>query len=754
MLDILRKIVQEVNDARDLRQVLDIILRRVQETLQVDVCSVYLSDHETRYNLLMATVGLNPAAVGKVRLSFDEGIVGRVTKRAEPVNLDDAPTHPDYKYVPESGEDPYHAFVGVPIIHQRDVMGVLVVQQRVQRRFDDNDVSFLVTLAAHIAGAISHAAASGQLRNQPDSERPAARWYDGQIGAPGVGVGRAAEIVSAADLRTIPDRAVADPEAEVKLFLQALDTVREEIRRLHRGLGDKVAEAGALFDAYLMLLSGEGIENDTVARIRAGNWAPGALRAVIDEHAQVFAAMDDPYLRERAEDIRDLGARILLRLRAPGDEGPRTYPEQTILIGSEISAAQLIEVPRERLVAVVSGRGSAASHMAILARALGVPAVMGVSDMPSGGLDGEEIIVDGYRGRICLRPQIALQREYQRLAREERELESDLQGLRDQPSVTSDGVRMPLFVNTSLLSEIEPALRSGTEGVGLYRTEIPFLVRDRFPAEEEQLKSYRQILEMFHPRPVTLRTLDIGGDKPLPYFSWEEDNPFLGWRGIRVTLDHPEIFRVQLRAMLRADIGLGNLRVMFPMISALGELDEAVQLIDQTVAELREEGHEARRPPLGAMVEVPAALYLVDEMAQLVDFLSVGTNDLTQYLLAVDRNNPRVARMYQSVSPVVLRVLAQLVTAARSAGRPVTVCGEMAGDPAGALLLLGLGVDGLSMNVASLPRVKWLVRSFSGHEAQQLAQRALQMRDAAAVLQQVNAAIEERGLGGLIRAGK
>lgn len=754
MLEVLRKIVQEVNDARDLGQVLDIILRRVQETLSVDVCSVYLSDHETRQNMLMATVGLNPEAVGKVRLAFDEGIVGRVTKRAEPVSIDDAPSHPDYKYVPESGEDPFHAFVGVPIIYQRDVMGVLVVQQRAQRRFDDNDVSFLVTLAAHIAGAIGHAAASGQLPNHKDGGHSTGRWYEGLIGATGVGVGHAVEIVSGADLRSVPDRQTDNQDVEVQRFCKALAEVREEIERLRSGLGEKVTEAQALFDAYLLLLSGEGIENDTIARIRDGNWAPGALRAVIDEHARVFAAMDDPYLRERAEDIRDLGARILLRMHSPGRDQLRNYPEHTVLVGSEITAAHLVEVPRDRLVGMVSGRGSAASHVAILARALGVPAVMGASDLPSGRLDGEQLIVDGYRGRIYIRPQVTLLREYQRLAREEQELASDLQVLRDESPVTTDGVHLPLYVNTSLLSEIEPALRCGSEGVGLYRTEIPFLVRDSFPTEEEQLRSYRHILEVFHPRPVTLRTLDIGGDKPLPYFTWDEDNPFLGWRGIRVTLDHPEIFRVQLRAMLRADIGLGNMRVMFPMISTVEELEEATRLVEETVAELNEEGFEAKRPQLGAMIEVPAALYLVEELTALVDFLSVGTNDLTQYLLAVDRNNPRVAKMYRSMHPVVLRALANLIEAAHRAGKPISVCGEMAGDPAGALWLLGMGIDGLSMNVASLPRIKWLVRSFAREEARHLAQRALRVHDDRSVQLQFNTAIEMRGLGGLVRAGK
>ncbi len=754
MLEALHKIVQEVNAARDLHQVLDIILRHVQAALKVDVCSVYLADPDAKQHVLMATVGLNPTAVGRVRIPFEEGIVGRVASRGEPVNLDNAPTHPDFKFVPGSGEEPYHAYLGVPIIHQRDVLGVLVVQQSRERRFEDDDVSFLVTLAAHIAGAVMHAEISGLLRNGPGELLQGECRLQGSGGAPGVAVGQAVEVYGAADLRAVPDRTVTDIDAEVEGFRAALREVREEIEQLRNSFGDTVAEAGALFDAYLLLLSGEGIENDTIDRIREGHWAPGALRQVIDEHASVFAAMEDPYLRERAEDIRDLGARLLVRLKRSEQSVANDYPTNTILIGDELGAAQLAEVPREHLVAVVSGKGSTTSHVAILARAMGVPAVMGVAGLPLGQLDGEKAIVDGYRGRVYVRPAAALSSEYQRLAREEQELTADLQGLRDELSVTTDGFRLPLLVNTGLLSDIEPALRSGTEGVGLYRTEIPFLVRDSFPSEDEQFKNYRQILKVFHPRPVTLRTLDIGGDKPLPYFYWEEENPYLGWRGMRVTLDHPEIFRIQLRAMLRADVGLGNMRVMFPMITTASELAEALELLDETVAELCEDGLEVIRPPIGAMIEVPSILYEIETVAKQVDFFSVGTNDLTQYLMAVDRNNPRVAKMYASMHPIVLRALSGLVREAHRAYKHVSVCGEMAGNPAAALVLLGLGVDNLSMNVASLPRIKWLVRSFSRKEAVELADKVVRMDDSDTVLRFTHHVIEERGLGGLIRAGK
>ncbi len=753
MLETLRQIVLEVSETTDLHQALDIILRRVRQALGVDVCSVYLSDYDLRRHVLMATSGLNPSAVGTVSLEFEQGVVGMVATRGEPVNLDDAPSHPAYKYIPGSGEEPYHAFLGVPVIHQRKVLGVLVVQQREERRFSDDDVSFMLTLAAQIAGAISHAEASGRLANQSGPAGGGERAFDGLPGAPGVGVGQALVVFPAADLRAVPDKLAVDVGDELAAFERALGEVRAEIEHARAELLQGAPEADALFEAYRLLLSGEGIELDTVARIRAGSWAPGALRAVIEEHAKVFSNMEDAYLRERAEDIRDLGARVLLRLRAD-ERGAPDYPAATVLVGAELSAADILQVPRERLVGIISGRGSANSHVAILARALGVPAVMGVDGLSAGKLEGKELIVDGYRGRLYVDPGVALKREYLRLEREEQELVADLQGLRDQPPVTRDGRHVGLYVNTALISDVEPALRSGTEGVGLYRSEIPFLVRDGFPSEDEQFKNYRQILKAFHPRPVVMRTLDIGGDKPLPYFNWEEDNPFLGWRGVRVALDHPELFRVQLRAMLRADVGLGNMRLLFPMVSGRAELAEVVQLIDATTEELIASGLEVRRPPLGAMIEVPSAIYEIKGMAELVDFFSVGTNDLTQYLLAVDRNNPRVAKLFDPLHPAVLHALQQITTSAHAVGRPVTVCGEMAGEPAAALLLLGMGLDGFSMNVASLPRIKWLVRSFAYSEAVEILNQALGCGSSATVLDIAHEAIEAHGLGGLIRAGR
>jgi phosphotransferase system enzyme I (PtsP) len=399
-------------------------------------------------------------------------------------------------------------------------------------------------------------------------------------------------------------------------------------------------------------------------------------------------------------------------------------------------------------------RSSALSHTAIMARALGVPAVMGVGDLPLAHLEGASIVVDGYQGRIFIEPTPTIRKEYERLIHQEEQLTAALEELRDLPAKTPDGVRVPLYVNTGLLSDLVSACGCGAEGIGLHRTEFPFMIRESFPGEDEQYQIYRQILETFAPKPVTLRTLDVGGDKALPYFSIQEDNPYLGWRGIRVTLDHPEIFLTQVRAMLRANAGLGNLQVLFPMISHVAELDEAMTLLERAYQGLAAEGLLAARARVGAMIEVPSAVYLTGVLAARVDFLSIGTNDLTQYLLAVDRNNARVANLYDSLHPAVIDAVYHIVQRAHQRGKPVSVCGEMAGNPGAALLLLGMGIDGLSMSAASLPRVKWAIRSTSQRQARELLERVLALEDEGAVHVLLNDALERAGLGALVWPGK
>lgn len=754
MLETLSRIVQAVSTASDLDEAARIIVRRVKEAMGVNMCSVFLTDESAGQYVLMATDGLAPSAVGQVRLAQGEGLVGFVGEHQEPLNVPDAPVHPRFRFVPGVGEEGFRAFLGVPIIHRGQVMGVLIAQRTEATAFSENESSFLVTIAAQLAGVINHAAMDGSVGKLLEEGTREARFLPGIPGASGVVVGTIAVVFPQATLESVPNRPVTDFAIESEAFRSAVARAQEELQSGGAQLSAKLpAEEQALFDAYVMLAGSESLVSNTVQRIEAGNWAPGALRDTIAEHAAVFEQMEDPYLRARAEDIRAIGRHILVRLQ-PDRHAARAYPHRCVLLGEEISVAEIAAVPAERLAGIVCTGGSALSHTAILARGLGVPAVMGLGELSVGPLDGREVAVDGYQGRVYIQPSASLRDEYRRLAAEETALNKGLEALRELPAETPDGARVALYINGGLLADIPAALEAGAEGVGLYRTEFAFMARESFPGEDELYRTYRKALILFAPRPVTMRTLDVGGDKPLPYFKVEEANPFLGWRGIRVTTDHPEILLTQFRAMLRANVGLGNLRILLPMVSKMEEVDRAAGLLDRAHRELLEEGWSSTKPLLGVMIETPASVYQIAALVRRVDFFSIGTNDLTQYLLVVDRNNALVAGLFDSLHPAVLRAIDQVVEEAHHWGKSVSVCGEMAGDPTAALMLLGMGVEGLSMSGPDLPRVKQVIRTFSQAHARQLVDQILLLEDANEVRVLLTDALDRAGLGGLVRAGQ
>ncbi|PVZ42989.1 phosphoenolpyruvate--protein phosphotransferase [Pseudomonas sp. CC120222-01a] len=754
MLNTLRKIVQEVNSAKDLKTALGIIVLRVKEAMGSQVCSVYLLDPETNRFVLMATEGLNKRSIGKVSMAPNEGLVGLVGTREEPLNLENAADHPRYRYFAETGEEKFASFLGAPIIHHRRVVGVLVIQQKERRQFDEGEEAFLVTMSAQLAGVIAHAEATGSIRGLGRQGKgiQEARFV-GVPGSPGAAVGRAVVMLPPADLEVVPDKTVDDIDAELKLFNNALEGVRADMRKLSAKLATQLRpEERALFDVYLMMLEDAALGGEVVEVIKTGQWAQGALRQVVGEHVNRFELMDDDYLRERASDVKDLGRRLLAYLQEARSQS-LVYADNTILVSEELTPAMLGEVPEGKLVGLVSVLGSGNSHVAILARAMGIPTVMGLVDLPYSKVDGIEMIVDGYKGEVFTNPSDVLRKQYSEVVEEERQLAQGLDALRELPCVTPDGHRMPLWVNTGLLADVARAQQRGAEGVGLYRTEVPFMINQRFPSEKEQLAIYREQLAAFHPLPVTMRTLDIGGDKALSYFPIKEENPFLGWRGIRVTLDHPEIFLVQTRAMLKASEGLNNLRILLPMISGIHELEEALHLIHRAWGEVRDEGTDVPMPPVGVMVEIPAAVYQTKELARQVDFLSVGSNDLTQYLLAVDRNNPRVADLYDYLHPAVLQALNTVVRDAHGEGKPVSICGEMAGDPAAAILLMAMGFDSLSMNATNLPKVKWMLRQVNMSKAKELLVEALSHDNPQVIHSSLQLALKNLGLARMIGPG-
>ena len=509
----------------------------------------------------------------------------------------------------------------------------------------------------------------------------------------------------------------------------------------------------AIFDLYSHLLSDARLRRELFAEVDKGSVAEWAVKKVIEKFAEQFAALTDGYLKERAGDLRALGQRLLFHLDDT-IQGANAWPKRFVLVADELSATTLAELPQDRLAGVVVRDGAANSHAAIMVRALGIPTVMGADIQPS-VLHRRTLVVDGYRGELLVDPEPVLLQEYQRLISEENELSKLAEDDVNLPAQLKSGERIKVMLNAGLSPEHEEKLGSRIDGIGLYRTEIPFMLQSGFPSEEEQVAQYQGMLQMFNDKPVTLRTLDVGADKQLPYMPISEENPCLGWRGIRITLDQPEIFLIQVRAMLRANAATGNLSILLPMVTSIDEIDEAKRLIERAGREVEEMiGYAIPKPRIGVMLEVPSMVFMLPQLANRVDFISVGTNDLTQYILAVDRNNTRVASIYDSLHPAMLRALAMIAREAEQHGLDLRLCGEMAGDSMCVAIPIGLGFRHLSMNGRSVARVKYLLRHIEIEDARELAERSLDAQMAAEVRHQVAAFMERRGMGGLIRGGR
>jgi len=748
MLTRLREIVEKVAMAASLNDALDVLVNETCLAMDTEVCSVYLADNDRRCYYLMATRGLKKPRGRTITLAFDQGIVGLVGRLPDPINLADAQSHPSFKYIPAVKEDLFRSFLGVPIIHRRQLLGVLVIQQREHRQFDESEESFLVTLATQLAAILSQAQLNvlyGRFRQTRVRALAA---------SPGVAIGIGWQDSSQPSLEHVYMASTLDTVRERERLTRALEDAGAEFRRFSkRFTASAQKESAAIFDLYSHLLNDARLKRELFAQIDQGAVAEWAVKKVVEEFAAQFASLQDTYLRERGSDLRALGQRLVFHLDDT-IQGNTQWPERFILVADELTATLLAEVPQDRLAGVVVRDGAANSHAAILVRAMGVPTIMGADIQPA-LLSQRQLIVDGYRGELLIDPEPVLVAEYKRLISEEMELSQRAEDDVDQPAALKSGERVKVMLNAGLSADHEKLFGSRVDGVGLYRTEIPFMLQSGFPSEEEQVAQYQGMLQLFPQKPVTLRTLDIGSDKQLPYMPISEENPCLGWRGIRITLDQPEIFLIQVRAMLRANAATGNLGILLPMVTSLEEIDEARRLIDRAGREVQEQlGYELPRTRIGVMIEVPSMIFMLPALAGRVEFISVGTNDLTQYLLAVDRNNTRVAGLYDSLHPAMLRVLKQIITSAEAIGLDVSLCGEMAGDPMGALLLTGMGYRNLSMNGRSVARVKYLLRRIDLMDAEELASRVLQAHFTTDVRHMTAAFMERRGLGGLIRGGK
>ncbi len=738
----LSHIVQEVSLASTYEQKVALMVESISEAMLVDVCSLYLLNKEGEM-LLLATHGLAASAVRTVKLPAGAGLVGLVASTRHPVNIADAEKHPAYLYIAETQEERYHGFCAIPLVFGGRVIGVLVVQSSEKRQFSKNEEGFLVTLGAQLAVLLANYPISAE-----DMELSAR--VAGVKGSPGVAIGYS-YLCDHGELYEVSDSPCLDIESTISEWHALVKWVSNQIDDEKRSLGKDVGEGvSGIFNAYKMLLNDPAFVAEVEHNIRDNNWLPGALKLAILHFSEVFLAMEDPYLQARHEDIHHLGNKLFNAWK-----GTRASTHEVdvdiVLVGQQVSISDIASVAANRLKGILCFGGSGLSHTAVLANSLGVPAVMGTGRI-GGLIDGQLLIVDGDQAQVHISPNKVLLNEYRKIIRESKALTRQLRNLRQEPAETTDKQEIRLYTNTGLLTDISPGLNNGAQGVGLYRTEIPFLIRDSFPSEDEQVNVYRQVLEAYDGKPVFMRTLDIGGDKQLPYFPIQnEENPALGWRGIRFSLDNNQLLMTQVRAMLRASERSNNLQILLPMVTSIQEIEQFKEILDDACVQLGSEGYVIVKPRLGIMIEVPALIAQIPFLAGKVDFISIGSNDLSQYLLALDRNNARVASRYDHVHPGVLLEIKRILESAKVQNIPVSLCGEMAADPVAVVILLGMGMRTLSMSAAKLLYIKKLIRSISIAQAEEIADRALQLNHPDQIRKLVGDELKKLGLAELIR---
>jgi phosphotransferase system enzyme I (PtsP) len=699
---------------------LDQVVASIARLMVTEVCSVYLRRGSGDMELF-ATQGLNPEAVHTTRLKPGEGLVGEVVRTAQPMALSDAPSHPSFSYRPETGEDPFHGFLGVPLLRGGRVVGVLVVQNRTARTYAEDEIEDLQTismvLAEVVAGVEEAIDQLGDVEVAP--HRP--ERIKGQRFADGLAIGQAVlHEPPVASTRIVAE----DPVAEETRLDEGLIKLRTQIDAL-LSVSHLSGPSIEVLETYRMFADDRGWVRSLREAVRGGLSAEAAVDRARTQHRARFAAAKDSYLRERLHDLEDLANR-LLRILAGEDPGQRDLPENAILVARNLGPADLLEYPAGALKGLLLEEGSSASHAALVARALEIPCVgrlAGVRDQLS---EGDVVIVDGESGEAHLRPRPdVLEAVRSRLAvREARR--ADIAVLRDRPAVTLDGAPITLLTNAGLLSDLPALEATGAEGVGLFRTEFQFMVQDKLPGLDAQAELYSQILDAAEGRPVTFRTLDIGGDKVVTFLqAGREENPALGRRAIRIGLDRPPLLRLQLRALLRA-AGGRELRVMFPLIASVDEFRAAKSHVDAECDWARRRGQPLPSGlRIGAMIEAPALLWHLDALLPQTDFVSVGTNDLMQYMFAADRTNPMVADRYDPLSPPFLNALSQIQKACAASGTPVSVCGEMAGRPLEAFALVALGFHRLSAPASGIGLVKRMILSLDLERARKLFQPVL-----------------------------
>ena len=712
---LLRKLREIMETGGSAQERLDRLVAMVASTMVADVCSIYLT--RGPFHELFATEGLRREAVHRTRLKHGEGLVGLVADTAQPLNIADAPHHERFSYRPETGEDPYISFLGVPIVRSERTFGVLAVQNKVSRLYNEDEVEALQTIAMVLAEMVA-SGAFGDLSGLAEVEARPSRpeLLLGKAFSDGIVIGTAVLHEPHAPLgRVIAD----DPVKEETRLDGALADVRQALAALIEGDPGRISGVSReVLETFLLLAADPSWETKLKHGVRAGLSADAAVERVRGEHRAKLNAARDPYLRERLQDLEDLDNRLLRALAGVGAASSQSMPSDAILIARELGPAELLDYGAERVKGVALEEGGATSHAAIVARALGVPMVGMLPGLLSRVEGGDAVVLDGERGEVRLRPEREIVSAYRQRVELRSVQVAEFAKLKDTPAVTRDGERVALLLNAGLALDVHHLDEVGAEGIGLFRTEFQFMVSETLPRLDSQTMLYRDVLEAAGKRPVTFRTLDLGGDKVLPYVAAErEENPALGWRALRIGLDRPALLRYQLRALVRAAAGR-RLRVMFPLVTTVAEFDAARALVDQELEWRRRHGGA---PPshieVGVMLEAPALAWSIANLKGRADFISIGTNDLMQYFFAADRGNARVADRYDILSPPALRFLKRIRDDAHAAGLDISICGEAAGRPLEAMAFVALGFRRLSMPASGVGPVKRLVRSLDARAA-------------------------------------
>lgn len=705
---LLRQLRETMAEPLASQERLDKIVDLIADNMRADVCSFYVLRDDGALELF-ATHGLKREAVHVTTLRLGEGLVGLIASEAEPLSLQNAPEHPGFAYRPETGEDPYSSFLGVPVLRAGQTLGVLVVQNGERRIYGEDETEALLTTATLLAEMVSTSDFDALVTPGSDIDLRRPRMFEGVGFSEGVALGQ----VVLHDPRVVVVNFVADDtDAEKTRLDSALQTMRVSIDdMLQSGDMQIPSDHREILESYRMFAHDRGWVRRLEEAIDSGLTAEAAVERVQNDTRARMLRQTDPYIRDRLHDLDDLANRLLRILIGDGTHSiGKELPENAILVARNMGPAELLEYDRSKLRAVVLEEGAATAHVAIVARSVGLVAVGQAENVASMAEDGDDIIVDGFTGAVHLRPPPDIEASYIDKVRLSAKRRAHYAALKDKPPVTRDGTRISLLHNSGLLADMPALEETGADGVGLFRTELQFMIASKMPRVKDQIELYSEAIRIAGSRPIVFRLLDIGGDKVIPYLrSMTEENPAMGWRSLRLALDRPALLRTQVRALLQASANR-PLKILVPMVTETAEFLKVRRFITKEVDRVTRLGlPQPSKLEIGAMIEVPSLLFELDELLPQVDFVSIGSNDLIMFLTAADRANPRVARNYDSIARPRLKALKLIVDAARAHGKPVTMCGELAGRPIEALALLSIGMTRLSMGASSIGPIKEMI---------------------------------------------